>query len=101
MAICNEPWKHRWSTIKRWKLGEKYFIIQRCRKCDEWIRREIKLFDESLQMSVKHFSQSWVPMNKKSGENESGKVLPVTNQVSGNQVSDSGNVFQQGNTESP
>lgn len=50
--------KHRWATIRRWRLGETYFIIQHCRRmgCDTWLRREIKLFDEKLNMVVKPFN---------------------------------------------
>lgn len=32
-----------------------YFVIQRCRRCDEWIRREIKLLDTQLNMNVRRF----------------------------------------------
>lgn len=54
MATCR---LHRWSTIKRWKLGDAYFVIQRCRRCDEWIRREIRLSDNKLNMNIRKFEQ--------------------------------------------
>lgn len=49
--LCN----HRWSAVKRWKLGNAYYIIMRCRKCDDWERREIKLDDERLRMDIRKF----------------------------------------------
>jgi hypothetical protein len=57
--------QHRWATVKRWKLGPKYFIIQHCRRvgCDEWIRREISLNDEKLGMQVKPIMQEWKDHN--------------------------------------
>lgn len=36
---------HRWSTIKRWSTAGKYHVIQRCRKCETWIKREIDYKD--------------------------------------------------------
>jgi hypothetical protein len=37
--------KHRWSTIKRWedKLTGLYHIIQRCRRCESWVRRDMDI----------------------------------------------------------
>lgn len=32
---------HKWSTQKRWSEFGKYHVIQRCRRCNEWIKREI------------------------------------------------------------
>lgn len=43
---------HRWSTIKRWQLGESYNVIQRCRRCDSWIRRVLNLKGEILEMKI-------------------------------------------------
>ena len=37
MATCY----HKWSTIKRWSSAGKYNVIQRCRRCETWIKREI------------------------------------------------------------
>lgn len=52
MGVC----LHRWSTIKRWKAGNNYFVIQRCRKCDEWIRREFDLLNPKMEIIVKTYT---------------------------------------------
>lgn len=46
MPLC----KHRFSIIKRWQDNGKFYVIQRCRKCDEWKKREI----DCLQADIAH-----------------------------------------------
>jgi hypothetical protein len=53
MRICI----HRWSTIKRWSSSSHYNLIQRCRKCDTWIKREINYDEKSKSnLSINTFS---------------------------------------------
>lgn len=33
-----------------------YYVIQRCRRCDTWIKREIALNNEKLEMTVRKFA---------------------------------------------
>jgi hypothetical protein len=47
--------RHRWSTIKRWSVNGQFFVIQRCRRCDRWIRRHIELADAGLNMETLQF----------------------------------------------
>lgn len=47
---------HRWTTIKRWHLNGTYHIIQRCRRCEDWAKREIdlkELSEHKPSMSVR------------------------------------------------
>lgn len=49
MVICF----HRYSLVKRWISDNTLFIIQRCRKCDEWKRRSIRIESaESLNPEI-------------------------------------------------
>lgn len=48
---------HRWSTIKRWYFNGTYNIIQRCRRCDTWIKRQIGLNDSKMEMITSKFNE--------------------------------------------
>lgn len=47
--------RHRWSTVKRWQYGNDYFAIQRCRRCERWIRRRIQLLGGKLEMLAEQY----------------------------------------------
>lgn len=52
---------HRWRTIKRWKLGSSYYVIQHCRRCEDWIRRTIALNEDKLDMVIEKYNERQPP----------------------------------------
>lgn len=70
--------------MKRWKLGPTYFIIMRCRKCDTWTRREIKLDKEELTVDIKKYQLIHHDPTTAQHEGDSRSVGP------GNGISDQG-----------
>lgn len=47
MAKC----EHRWSVIKRWADGSRFYVIERCRRCDTWKRNDIDNLCGDIVMS--------------------------------------------------
>jgi hypothetical protein len=45
---------HRWSTLKRWCSGGEYHLIQRCRKCNAFIRKDLPM-DGTLNVQTAEY----------------------------------------------
>lgn len=48
---------HRWSTVKRWNEQTSYYVIQRCRWCETWVRRKIELGQDNMNMSTEQYKE--------------------------------------------
>lgn len=73
MPLC----LHRWSTIKRWhdRQAGLYRVIQRCRKCEQWVRRDVDMKNETPQMSVEVYVETATKrLDKTVGSDEIPKV---------------------------
>jgi hypothetical protein len=55
------------------------FVIQRCRRCDVWIRRDIKLLGDKLQMNIREFQVNRGNQQPEQGqEQQRDREYPVT-----------------------
>lgn len=63
IKICN----HRWSTLKRWTVDGVFYMIQRCRRCETYVKREI---DYAALQQAKPSLSTWKIEEKLSWPNE-------------------------------
>lgn len=45
--------RHRFTTLKRWQSGDKWYVIQHCRWCDKWQRKTIEISDKAMATQPK------------------------------------------------
>jgi hypothetical protein len=41
---------HRISCVKKYQIGDQWFVITRCRRCDKWERRKIDISADASRM---------------------------------------------------
>ena len=51
---------HRYSIVKKWIEKDTFFVIQRCRKCDVWLKREVDAlsYSKAPTLTTQHIPEA-------------------------------------------